>query len=474
MRQRRFATFGLIACALAAAAGFWALSQATVATWLAREAQLRERDWQAGRSPWHWRFDHRDSIVRGGSVGLAQARIEDGLLKITASANGLVDLSLPLRGERIALGTVDTARLSLQASAPVRVLLLPHLGPSRPVWAEGALPAGRKTLALHPAALSGDIATGLQLRIETRPGTTLALRELALLAPPCPTPVPCPPPRNAPDMRTPEALLHWRDTIRAAEPATSPVASGRFGRLGDALAQWPVPPAWPWALLLLIASALGLYRRYHGITAPSRWRNAFELGLPLILTLAALLAGWPAHDTPWQASAWLGLCLAALALPPAPARLPRWHWRGGRAAWRSAALFTAGALVLLLLIHGLSHTAPRGPHDATRFLRYPLWSLVQQWLLMAVIVPRLHAFIAPRAPLALAAGLVFGMMHAPNFTLMLATAGGGTAWAWLGLRHRALLPLVASHAVLGLCLLWLVPASLLRSAEIGGRYLMAP
>ena len=54
------------------------------------------------------------------------------------------------------------------------------------------------------------------------------------------------------------------------------------------------------------------------------------------------------------------------------------------------------------------------------------------------------------------------------------TCAGGTAWAWLGWRHRVLLPLAASHAALGLWLTQIAPTWLLRSAEIGGRFLMAP
>ena len=75
---------------------------------------------------------------------------------------------------------------------------------------------------------------------------------------------------------------------------------------------------------------------------------------------------------------------------------------------------------------------------------------------------------------ALAAGAGFGLLHLPNLSLMRATFVGGTAWAWLGQKHRALLPLAASHVVLGLAWLWLAPTWLLRSAEIGGRFLMPP
>jgi membrane protease YdiL (CAAX protease family) len=74
----------------------------------------------------------------------------------------------------------------------------------------------------------------------------------------------------------------------------------------------------------------------------------------------------------------------------------------------------------------------------------------------------------------LAAGTVFALLHMPNFSLMLATLFAGSVWAWQGYRHRALLPLIATHALLGWLLVLATPAWLLRSAEIGGRFLMPP
>ena len=93
---------------------------------------------------------------------------------------------------------------------------------------------------------------------------------------------------------------------------------------------------------------------------------------------------------------------------------------------------------------------------------------------IAPIAPRMRLLLPDTRAAALACGLLFALMHAPNFALMLFTLAGGSIWAWLGQRHRALLPLAASHAVLGVWLMHVAPSWLLRSAEVGGRFLMPP
>ena len=63
-------------------------------------------------------------------------------------------------------------------------------------------------------------------------------------------------------------------------------------------------------------------------------------------------------------------------------------------------------------------------------------------------------------------------LHLPNFALMVFTFAAGSAWARSGLRHGALLPLALSHWLLGTLVVLSAPAWLLRSAEIGARFLL--
>jgi membrane protease YdiL (CAAX protease family) len=108
------------------------------------------------------------------------------------------------------------------------------------------------------------------------------------------------------------------------------------------------------------------------------------------------------------------------------------------------------------------------------YWRYPLWALVQQWILLRAIAPRMRALFGSEIASGIAVGALFGLLHVPNFGLMVATFAAGSAWAVLGYRHRALLPLAVSHVALGLTLFAISPPWLLRSAEIGVRFLMLP
>lgn len=474
----------LALAALAAALAFWAISQLTVAAWLAHEATRREADWTQGISPWHWDFSRAASVVRPGSHGIASARRHGGGMALTLPGEGVANLSLALDGGHIALDAVDRARIDLTTDAPLRLFLLPAPGSGQGLapsgrhlsWAEADVDAGTHRLELPLAALPQSTSPALQLRIESTPGATLHLRGLTLAATPCDTASPCPVRRErAPAFATPERLLAFRDAAARRAPAVTIEAGGFFGDAGhwlgtrlhgvsDLVSRFA-------GLALLALVLLALARRLLRRTATSRRRAALELAIPLGGAFVLLLAGWPARDTPMQAGIALALCLAALALLPPPSR--QWRWQGDAAAWKSALVFTVLAAVATAPLALLEHE-PTPPRDALHLLRYPLWALVQQWLLIAAIAPRVRLLLPDARAAALACGVLFALMHAPNFALMLFTLIGGSLWAWLGQRHRALLPLAASHAALGLWLAHLAPPWLLRSAEIGGRYLMLP
>lgn len=458
--------------------GLWAVSQLTVATWLAQQATQREADWAQGISPWQWDFSDPASIVHGGSHGIDNARHFSGELWLSAPDDGVVNLSLPLRGGHIDARAVQHAQLEIASAASGRILLLlaQPAGPQQ--WSEVHISTGVQRLQLALATLPDAVpAAGLQLRIETTPGAHLRLRSLGLFTTPCESLETCPEySRSAPPFATPESLLRYRDAQQALAPALTIRAGGRTGRTGQWLATHLPSSS---SLLLRLASALllvlvanALWRRLKPSPHDSPRRAGWELAATLGPAIALLLSGWPSRDTPVEVDVTLLLCLVALMLLPAPGPR-RWHWRGDRAAWKAAIGFTCLALVPLLLLAWLdpSDTGSRTPG---RYLRYPLWATLQQWLLIAAIAPRLRVLLPDARHCALACGLIFSLLHAPNFALMLFTLAGGTAWAWLGQRHRALWPLIVSHTLLGLALVLLAPPWLLRSAEIGGRYLMVP
>ncbi|MCX7562931.1 CPBP family intramembrane metalloprotease [Xanthomonadaceae bacterium XH05] len=462
--------------ALATVLLFWCVSHLTVATWLASAANQRDADWAQGLSPWQWSFSGAGSVIRPGSHGLISARHEGGGLSFSLPDEGVASMSLPIDGGHIDLNAVDRARIELHASAPLHLRLMPHVAGLHPEWASAVLGAGAHRLDLPLSTMPAPVTDALHLRIEAASGTMLHLRGLALLATSCDAHTPCPPRRDtAPPLATPERLLAYIDAQRRIAPAVAIEPEGRFGDAGRWLAtrlqgasDGVVRVV---GMLLLALVLLAVTRRLRRRPSASPRRAVIELAATLGGALMLLLSGWPAPDTSLQAGIALALCLAALALLPPPSR--HWCWNGDAASWKSAIMVTVIALLAISPLALLDH-GDAVPRDASRWVRYPLWALVQQWLLIAAIAPRVRLVTSDTRSAALACGALFALMHAPNFTLMIATLIGGSLWAWLGYRHRALLPLAVSHAALGLWLVHLAPTWVLRSAEVGGRYLMAP
>lgn len=466
----------LALAALVAILGLWLLSQLTVATWLARQASVRAQDWSVGLSPWRWDFSDSHAVVGPGSSGLGGSRKTDNGLILALPPDGVASVSLALRGERADLAAIDQVRIELDSSAPLKIALL-SVQPRRE-WLVAQLDSGQHRLDLAVDAPSDARAENLLLRIESTPKTLLRLQRVMLMSRACARAQSCAGRTEpAPVFLSPERLLAFRDARRATDPATSIVSGGAFGQAGQWLEQrlWGESRTLQRVLSagLLFLLAFGLSSRLSKKRpSPSAARAAWELAATLGVALIVLLAGWPARDTPWSTGLLLALCLATLAaLPVAEPR--RWRWLGDHAAWKGALIFTFVAVLVTSPLALVEHE-PRTSSQAIISWRYPAWALLQQWLLIAAIMPRIRQLWSDARAAALLGGLVFGLLHAPNFGLMVFTFAGGCIWAWLGQHHRAVLPLAASHAMTGMWLVYVAPHWLLRSAEIGGRYLMAP
>lgn len=82
---------------------------------------------------------------------------------------------------------------------------------------------------------------------------------------------------------------------------------------------------------------------------------------------------------------------------------------------------------------------------------YFLWALVQQTIFLFYFLGRLR-MLWPRLPavgMSMISGAAYGLVHLPEFEVVLLTLIAGAAWSYCYLRDRALLPVAASHAVLG-------------------------
>lgn len=474
---RRAASAALFAALVLA--GYWVLAWSSVRAQLAADAQSRFAAWTAGTTPWQWKLGQDGALVWPGSTGLHRVDNGTGLL-VGDIVDGNADLSLELRGQPVDLGVIGGARLWIAVQQPVRATLIAD----GTVIAAADLPAfeGDASLTRVAPSMPAPRADVLRLHFQAAPGTRIALDRLVLVPSQpatmdvCVVAIPCAvqvPRVTAPAFVFPESLLAWRDATLQARPTAliePRSASGeawareiRDSAKGNAI--W---------LLALAPVFVALVSRLR-VRPLGRGTAAIELALVFAPWLAMMWAGAPAQDSPGSVT-WLlaGTIVGALCLP----RLGELRFLGDDPAWRAAARFALAAAAIVGLAAALNALDGDGFHtrrvSLTKLWGYPLWALLQQAVLLHAIGPRTRLACGSDRGGALAAGALFGLLHAPNFGLMAVTFGAGTAFAALGHRHRALLPLAVVHAAAGISLVWAAPPWLLRSAEIGGRYLMAP
>jgi len=171
----------------------------------------------------------------------------------------------------------------------------------------------------------------------------------------------------------------------------------------------------------------------------------------------------------------LALAVVAVALIVASARRSRTLWEiakpalGGeqaaRARYRSAALlaaaFTIAALAALaVLAFGWpAESAASTPllarlftlHFFATMLLYFPWALLQQYIFQFYLFGRLLHLVPLYVAIAVTAA-VFASVHFPRWPVMAVTLVAGCVWTSIYYRHRVLLPLAASHAILGTAL----------------------
>lgn len=209
----------------------------------------------------------------------------------------------------------------------------------------------------------------------------------------------------------------------------------------------------------------------------SRRSVAIELAA-IGLATAVFLAAFPVRPS------YVDFALAGVAVALIAASAPRsrrlWQtWppgAGESAGLRRAAIETAAFTVVALLVLAVmaAVAAPAGisrAELAARFVSrnfwiamaaYFPWALLQQYIVQFYLFGRLAKLASPGVAVALTA-LGFCSLHFPRWPVMALTAIAGAFWAITYYRHRTLLPIAASHAILGAALhYWVFGRDLLR------------
>ncbi|MBN1239661.1 MAG: CPBP family intramembrane metalloprotease [Gammaproteobacteria bacterium] len=210
-----------------------------------------------------------------------------------------------------------------------------------------------------------------------------------------------------------------------------------------------------------------------------RGRIAAELAVIVVMAVAFLVLF---EDRPGYVDALLGLAAVGLiaagtsrgrtlwALQP---RLAAGAGRRRGAAWKETGLFTVPVVVAFFaaaLVLGYSDGGWAGAfervanwHLAAALLLYLPWGLLQQFIFQFFLLGRLLFLLPPAAAIALTA-VAFSAVHFPRLPVMAGTLVAGAVWALIYRRHRLLLPLAVSHAVLGATLhYWIFGRDLLAS-----------
>ena len=138
-----------------------------------------------------------------------------------------------------------------------------------------------------------------------------------------------------------------------------------------------------------------------------------------------------------------------------PGQLEAWGFRRENFRQSFIALTIAGAVGIggMALI-----AAQRGHlhwhwHMAVAFTLYPLWGVIQQFLVQALVaanLERLGGRVGHRASVVAICAVAFGVIHAPGREIMLATFLLGLVFTPVYLRWRNLWPLGMYHGWLGL------------------------
>jgi membrane protease YdiL (CAAX protease family) len=208
-----------------------------------------------------------------------------------------------------------------------------------------------------------------------------------------------------------------------------------------------------------------------------RYRIVIELAVIVVFTVIYLTFF---AQRPRYLDAVLGLVAVSL-IGLSSARSRRlWAWlppaiEGRRerlkAASRAMIIFTVPVATLFLISGAVIGHADDGWvgalervgnwHLLLALLLYFPWALLQQFVFQFYLLGRLSYLLPPAVAIGITA-VAFSAVHYPRYPIMAGTLIGCLVWSLSYRRHRVLLPLAASHALLGATMhYWVIGRDLL-------------
>jgi len=140
-------------------------------------------------------------------------------------------------------------------------------------------------------------------------------------------------------------------------------------------------------------------------------------------------------------------------------------WIAAWSALLAAAIVAAGALT------GTLHPFPWMPKPLFHSGVYVIWALVQQFIAQSFFFIRFERLLKSGARAVFATALLFGMVHLPNWILLVCTATMGLVLTEVFRRYRNIYWLGVAHALLGLAVAVSLPNALHHQMNVGMAYL---
>jgi uncharacterized protein len=182
-------------------------------------------------------------------------------------------------------------------------------------------------------------------------------------------------------------------------------------------------------------------------------RASIELGLVLLTAALHFVFQGALHlDGPYIAAAvlfWTGY-LVFRAHAPEQARA----W-GLRRDTLAPSLLANGLVLAIagpgMVVFGVLRGRGSPPPSSLYFLLalYPVWGLIQQFIICALVGKNLEAILGSRGWAVVVGAILFGAVHLPNWTLVALTAAACAVWMSLFLRWPNLWVHGISHGWLG-------------------------